>query len=401
MRTSIRLCARVRSSRGSIPATYQSELEAAQAAVAQAQAEAARMSTVLADATSKFSRARELAADDLIPAAELETAGATMAQAAADLRKSQADIRVAQSLADQAQVSLSRTVIRSPIDGVVVNRNVSVGQTVAVRLEPAVLFTIADLRKMKLLVEIDEGEVGGVGPGTPVTFQVESIGPLVYQGTVADVRLQPYMEQTAVATAGTTSGSAGQATPTATASSSASNRASSTGVAAASPTAGAASAGRATSTSTATATAPAASSGSSSSSGPAAPGVVTYTAVIDVNNDQGSLTPGGTAIVNLSGSQRNGVVRIPNNALSFRPDRALLERIGQQEPEPDTVSLSGTDDANRRQRIAYVWQYDGRKFTRVAVEIGLADDQWTELLSGPIQPGDQLVTRASVAGGAQ
>jgi HlyD family secretion protein len=383
------------------PSPYQSQLEAARAAVAQARAEAARMSTALADARTKFNRGKELAAGDLIPQAELDTAGITMAQAAADLRKSEADIRVAQALADQALVSLGHTVIRSPIDGIVVNRNVNVGQTVAVRLESPVLFTIADLRKMKLLVEIDEGEVGGVRTGTPVTFQVESLGPEKFEGTVSEVRLQPYAEQAAVATTGTTPGnSAGSssvlrsATPASPAGSTPVPTSGSTPASPPGSTPGSPSGSTAASSSGSPA---ASTSASTASSGPAAPGVVTYTAVVNVNNQLGRLTPGGTAVVNLTGSQRHGVVRIPNNALSFRPDPGMLKRTGQAEPQPDPTGPSGTVDADRRRRIAHVWRYDNNRFTPVTVEIGVADDQWTELLSGPLRPGDQLVTRAVVA----
>jgi RND family efflux transporter MFP subunit len=367
------------------PSTYQSQLEAARAALAQARADASRMNTMLSDARTKFNRAKELAADDLIPTSELDDARVTMDQAAADLHKSQADIQAAQAQMDQATVNLSRTVIRSPIDGIVVNRNVNVGQTLTVRLESPVLFTIADLRRMKLLVEIDEAEAGGVRPGTPVSFEVESLGPQKFEGRIAEVRLQPYAEQAAVATTGTTS----PATTATSGSSRSSISTSSSGTAA-----------RASSGSSPAVQSPATQAASTVStgapSGPAAPGVVTYTAVVDVNNEGGGLAPGGTAIVTVSGAERNGVIRIPNNALSFRPDRKVLDEIGQPDPPLDAVGPSGVEKASRRGRVAHVWRYENGRFAPVTVEIGIADDEWTELVNGPIQAGDQLVTRAVV-----
>jgi HlyD family secretion protein len=366
------------------PATYQSQLEGARAALAQARADASRMNTALADAETKFNRAKELEADQLIPKVELDAARVTMDQASADLHKSQADIQAAQALIDQAEVSLSRTVIRSPIDGIVVNRNVNVGQTFTVRLQSPVLFTIADLRRMRLLVEVNEGEVGGIRPGTPVTFQIESLGARMFEGRVADVRLQPYAEQAAAAVATTGTGST------------------STGGGAQSPTNGSgtsSSAGRSTSAAPTANAAPAAASSTNTGTGPAAPGAVTYTAVVDVDNEKGGLTPGGTAIVTLTGAQRDNALRIPNNALSFRPSPAVLEKLGQKNPDLDPDESSGAVPADRRRRLAHVWRYENRRFVPVSVELGISDEQWTEVLSGPLQAGDQLVTRAAIAGG--
>jgi multidrug resistance efflux pump len=80
---------------------------------------------------------------------------------------------------------------------------------VAAAFQSPVLFTIADLSRMQLLTEINEGEIGGVEPGSRVSFHVESIGPVTFEGTVTAVRLQPYAKSTgAVATTGSTPGTA-------------------------------------------------------------------------------------------------------------------------------------------------------------------------------------------------
>ena len=262
-----------------------------------------------------------------------------MQQATADVRARQAAIQSARAGVKQAEVDLDRTVIRSPIDGIVVNRNVDVGQTIAATLQSPVLFTIADLRSMHLLTEVNEGEVGGVSRGSTVSFQIESLGPRTFHGTVADVRLQPYAEEAgAVATAGTagasgltavsTKGSSGTPVPLGNTSSQTGSSTAAGGSTGSGAAGNSAANNSATSSNTATTSNVSSASGSSSSAA-AAPGAVTYTAVVDVPNADGLLAPGATAIVTLGGGSRQDVVRVPNNALSFRPPPAMLERTGQ------------------------------------------------------------------------
>lgn len=105
-----------------------------------------------------------------------------------------------------------------------------------------------------------------------------------------------------------------------------------------------------------------------------------------------TVPPGGTAIVTLDGPRRDNVVRIPNSALSFQPPAAVFEAVGQAPPalagfESAQVSARGTRDRD-------VWKYEGGRFVPVHVRLGLADDTWTEVVSGPINPGDALVTSA-------
>jgi HlyD family secretion protein len=383
------------------PSIYQSQLEAARGQFAQAQAEASLMQTALEDAKRKLTRAEELAAQDLITQAELDTARTTMQQAAADLRGRQAAIQSARAATKQAEVDLDRTVIRSPINGIVVNRNVDVGQTIAATLQSPVLFTIADLRSMNLLAEVNEGEVGGVTRGSKVSFQIESLGRRTFYGTVAEVRLQPYAEQANAAgspgvaraanlTPVPTTGTNGTPVPlgNTTQPTSNSSGAGSTG------SGGSAGNNSTTAPTSNTATTASATSASgSSSTSPAAPGAVTYTAVVDVPNADGALTPGATAIVTLGGGTRQGVVRLPNNALSFRPSPAMLERTGQAYLAVRNSAAEGA--TGDRTRVSQVWRFENNKFVPLDVVTGLSDEKWSELISGPVQAGDQLVTNAS------
>ena len=117
-------------------------------------------------------------------------------------------------------------------------------------------------------------------------------------------------------------------------------------------------------------------------------------AVVDVDNSDGRLAPGTTAIVTLAGARRQDVIRIPNNALSFRPPTAVFEAIGQEPPVLESTE-SGQKHPDPGARAAYVWRYDGKKFVPVKVVAGLSDDHWTELVSGEVHPGDLLVTSAT------
>ena len=108
----------------------------------------------------KLEDADALAGDRQLARAELDLARTTMLQAAADVKGADADIAAARAAVTQAQVSLDRTVIRSPIDGVVIGRHVEVGQTIAASVHAPVLFTIGDLRRMRLLAEVPERSAG-------------------------------------------------------------------------------------------------------------------------------------------------------------------------------------------------------------------------------------------------
>jgi HlyD family secretion protein len=118
---------------------------------------------------------------------------------------------------------------------------------------------------------------------------------------------------------------------------------------------------------------------------------VAYTTIIDVDNQDGRLRPGMTATVAIVGARRNNVVRIPNNALAFRPSLDVLTAVAQPQDAPPSGSEAMTDSSRRR-----VWRYDGSRFIPVEIRVGLSDAEWTELASGPLGAGDALVTAARV-----
>ena len=334
---------------------------------------------MLDDARRKLENAQTLAGDEQLARAELDLARTTMRQAEADVRGADAGIRGAQAAVAQARVSLGHTVIRSPIDGVVIGRHVDVGQTIAARVNAPILFTLGDLRHMRLLADVPEGEVGGVRQGSHVRFEVESIGGHSFAGTVAEVRLAPELTEAA-----STSGAGSTPTPIATSGTATSGTATSgntTGTPASSSTPAAAAA-----TSSAA-------SRSTSAQSASRQGVVSYIAVIDVDTANQSVPPGGTAIVTLTAGERPQAVRIPNNALVFAPAGAVLTAVDQTPPVLERTGEAAKGRATRRGRV---WKFENERFVPIVVDVGIADDTWTELVNGDVHAGDRLVTAAAV-----
>jgi HlyD family secretion protein len=169
-----------------------SSLEQAKANLVSAQADAERLRVASAAAGTALARARELSSRQLLPAADLQAAINDSRTAGAQVIGADAKVQQAQSAVETAQVNLAKTVIRSPIDGVVIARSVDVGQTVSASFSAPTLFILAaDLSKMQLSASIDESDVGRISPGQAVTFHVDAYQNDAFTGTVAQLRLNP------------------------------------------------------------------------------------------------------------------------------------------------------------------------------------------------------------------
>ncbi len=302
----------------------QSNVTAADAAVAAAQANVDRTDAALQDAQKSFDRTQKLVQAGAAPAMDLPTAQSTLDQAAAQKQQaiaqvnqakaqaqasrsqvSQAQAQAAQAKAavDLAQVNLDHTIIKAPIDGVVVARNVDVGQTVAASLQAPTIYLIAnDLTRMQVLANIDEADVGQIGPSSKVTFTVDAYPNDVFKGRISQLRLSPQTVQN----------------------------------------------------------------------------VVTYTAVIDVDNPDLKLKPGMTANVTVVAAESDNVLAVPNSALRFQPAAA---------PAPQ-----------KRNAAPEVWKVDNGKLTPVTVQTGVTDGVRTEIVSGNLNEGDTIAVAANVTG---
>ena len=178
------------------PSLFEAQLQQARANLAKAQADVEHNKVQLTDAQQKYARAKELAARSLIPQSDLDAAKIAVDAADASLKSSQAQVTQAAATVNQNEVNLQHTVITAPIDGIVIQRSVDVGQTVAASMQAPTLFIIAaDLTKMQVNANIDEADVGRIRPGQTVTFHVDAYPTEEFEGTVAQIRLQPVVVQ--------------------------------------------------------------------------------------------------------------------------------------------------------------------------------------------------------------
>jgi len=146
---------------------------------------APRSRAAINDAKQKYDRGRELAAQQLLPQSDLDSAKATYDGALAGHEADKAAVNQSEASLNQALVDLAHTVIATPIDGVVLARNVDVGQTVAASFTAPVLFAIAnDLTHMQVNASIDEADIGRVKAGQGVTFRVDAYPEQTFSGTV-------------------------------------------------------------------------------------------------------------------------------------------------------------------------------------------------------------------------
>ncbi len=128
-----------------------------------------------------------------------EAANASVGAAAANITQAEAQVSQKEAAVSVARTNLDYTVIRSPIDGTVVARNVDVGQTVAASLQAPTIFTIAqDLRKMWVYAKTDESDVDNIQVGKEVTFKVDALPKQTFRGVVSQVRMNPTTVQSVV-----------------------------------------------------------------------------------------------------------------------------------------------------------------------------------------------------------
>jgi HlyD family secretion protein len=178
---------------------FETQVAQEQATVVRLRAEVERARVQAVDAQTKLSRARELSDKELIARSDLDAADSTAQAADAAVKSAQAQLVQQQASLNQAQVNLSHTIIRAPIDGVVIARNVDVGQTVAASMQAPTLFIIArDLTEMRVNASIDESDIGKIQNNQPVRFRVDAYPNETFSGTVSQVRLQPVVEQNVV-----------------------------------------------------------------------------------------------------------------------------------------------------------------------------------------------------------
>ena len=250
------------------PQLLQAALEQARANYASAQANAAKADATRIDAERQYERAKTQKAEGLASQQDVDTAQTAAAVARAGVDAAKANVEQARAALNQDQVNVSLTVIKSPIDGIVISRSVDVGQTVAASLQAPVLFTIAeDLTKMHIEASVPESDVGKLAVDMPVAFTVDAFPGQRFRGTIEQVRNAAVTVQN----------------------------------------------------------------------------VVTYTAIVAVDNPELKLRPGMTATVTIVTARRNDALAVPNAALRFKPAGAPAASSGRGAGRPDgSASASGS-----------------------------------------------------------
>jgi HlyD family secretion protein len=139
-----------------------------------------------------FQRVKQLFDRSLDSQADYDAASASYEQA-------ESDVKTAQTALDQAHINLNYATIRAPISGIVISRNVDIGQTVAASFSTPTLFTIAnDMSRMQVQALVDEGDIGNVKVGQDVSFTVDAYPADIFKGRVSQIRLQPTTVQNVV-----------------------------------------------------------------------------------------------------------------------------------------------------------------------------------------------------------
>ena len=284
-------------------------------ATAQLSAQRAQLESAKANhaaAKLAYERIQRLYQQGLAAKGELDTAQGQFEMTRAGVAAAEAQIGAIQAQLTQSQTNVGWTKIYSPVDGVVVSRSIDPGSTVVASFQAPVLFVIAqDLRKMRVMADVDEADVGKLKEGMVAEAVVDAFPGETFHGAVQQVRYSPNNVQ----------------------------------------------------------------------------GVVTYSAVVEVDNPEEKLRPGMTATVTIKTREAKGTLRVPNAALRYKPSPPLGPngKPIPQPPEPPLVKGQGrvyvlVDDKPGEERA------EARM-----IQIGVTDGVFTEV-SGGLDAADKVVT---------
>lgn len=180
-------------------ATQSAEVAQGEASLASAQADVLNAEAALSVAEKNLRRTRELAERDLIAKADVDADTSTWLQAKASLAAAEAKVKQQSASLEKSKINLGYTKIYSPVDGVVVAKNVEEGQTVAASYQtPSIAEIARDLTQMQVEVNVDEADIGGVHEGQTAEFTVDTYPKNTFSGSVSQVRLSPTSEDNIV-----------------------------------------------------------------------------------------------------------------------------------------------------------------------------------------------------------
>jgi HlyD family secretion protein len=181
------------------PALFNAQVEQTHGNYLNAQANLLKAKADLTDAKRNLERYRQLLKDGIVSQSDFDTADNRYEQAAATVKAAEGSVAQTRGAYSQAETNLRYSTIRSPVDGIVVSRNVDVGQTVAASFQTPTLFTIAqDLTKMEIDTSVDEADISRIKVGQPVSFTVDAYPDNSFTGKVTQIRNAPIVTQNVV-----------------------------------------------------------------------------------------------------------------------------------------------------------------------------------------------------------
>jgi HlyD family secretion protein len=315
---------------------YKASVQRDQASLRTREAEVARATAMYQQALNEERRGVELRTvkNDFISEAELDQIKFMRMTRDAELQVAKTNVEQGQAQLDNSEANLNFTEIRSPCDGIVIDRKIDIGQTVAAQFQTPEMFVVAPSmdKKMHIYASVDEADIGLIRRAQTqsqvVRFTVDAYPDELFdQGTIVQVRLSSKEEQN----------------------------------------------------------------------------VITYPVIVETPNTDLKLLPGMTASLSFQIEKRSGVKKIPNSALRFYPprervhpdDQKILDgNAEQKESVADSAKMMSADekaDASKSQTSRHVWVSDGEFLRAKAIQVGVSDNRYTELLSGDVSEEDLLV----------
>jgi len=181
------------------PSLFNAAVEQSQGNALSAEANLLKAKVTLVDAERTFQRNKKLLADGIISQGDYDVAETALESARGSLKAAEGAVAQTRGALLQAKTNLRYSVIRSPVDGVVISRAIDVGQTVAASFQTPTLFTIAqDLTKMQIEVSVDEADISRVVLGQSATFTVDAYPEQKFAGRVVQIRSAPVITQNVV-----------------------------------------------------------------------------------------------------------------------------------------------------------------------------------------------------------
>lgn len=274
---------------------FKAQLQQAEANINNAKATLQKNKALLDYDTKTYHRYKNLYERNLVSKNDLDEAESAYKSDLAQVSAARASIMQAEANYATASANMGYTKIVSPVKGIVISKEVEVGQTVAASFQTPTLFTVAeDLTKMQIETSVSEADIGKVAVGQDVNYTLDGYPDLVFTGKVSQVRLSPTTESN----------------------------------------------------------------------------VVTYTVIIEVENNEGKLLPGMTANVSIITGKKEDILTVPNVALKF--------------------TVAGNTQKYDKKGI---WINKKGKPVRINIETGVSDDNYTEIISDKIKEGDLVYTR--------